>query len=268
MPTIPAAGVPLREVFQANSADTAATPVITLGTLATSIGCSVTTLVPLAEAGFLRLKSAPPLTSQSYVEVVPEAAVVWLRSWIQPVQAKPLFSAADLADLLEVTTAEVVKVAAQHAIPTAWEPGLGGFTFSVFAARQLILAVVQSRQVAVEAPRWDRQAMLWLLLEGDPEAAFRQVPLTYSEAIEKEITRTLSLEGPARSLRAAALIERFEDARRLLAAAAASHGSQTSSQPASQPGHDVPADEHASAKFARLFSQLRPVPAPSGRARP
>lgn len=248
-------------------------PVISLGTLATSLGCTVARLLPLAEHGLLRLHSAPPLSSQSFVEALGEPALLWLRGWLQPAQAKPLLSQQDMAALLEVSVADVAALAAQHNVPAVWEPALGGLVFSVWAARQLLLAAVQGRPEA--GPRWDRAALVAMLLEGDPEAMLRPASMTYSEAIDAEIARVAALPEPSRGLRAAALLEQFEDARRVCdsartqtaaTAAAASAVAQASVATSPSGSFELPACEHAPERFARQFARLRHVSRPSARS--
>lgn len=246
-------------------------PLISLATLATSLGCGLAALLPLAEHGLLRMHSVPPLSGASLVEPVPEAALLWLRGWLLPAQAKPLLSAGDLAALLEVTPATVASLAAEHDVPVTWDRALGGIVLSVWAARKLVLAMLGGAGAGAaasdEAARFDRQALLGWLLAGDPEAILAQPPLSYSAALEKEIERVAGLTEPTRSMRAAALVQQFDEARRVFEAGQA--GRVPASSPGSRPcvplDPDVPADEHAAVRFGRRFSRLRLSPARAAR---
>lgn len=293
----------LRELFEApqpqpgQTALLASPPSITLGTLALSLGCSVDQLLPLAEAGYLRVLSEnglasspaagqPNLTSQTYVETISEPALLWLRTWLQPAQAKPLLSAADLADLLGLTPREVPMLAAQYNVPATFDPAFGGLVFSVWAARQLVMKVTCGRN-GIAGERWDRQALLWMLLEGNPDTVLRPVPLTYSEALDREIERVAGLPEPARGIRASALLQQFEEARRVFeagragragrgrkASKQAGQAGQPTNQPIAQtsseqpqPGPGVPADEPASELFSPRFEQLKRALGSSSRTR-
>lgn len=232
------------------------TSVISLGTLARSLNCLVASLIPLAEHGWLKLTTPPPtpITSQSFVEVVPEAAVVWLKSWLQPAQAKPLWSARDLAALIDCTPRDIEKAAAATGIPVVFEPALGGLVFSCWAARQVVQQVVTGRADRPQAARFDRAAMLWMILQEDPDRVLEPPPVSYSTALDTEIERVATLPEPERGLRAASLVQQFEDARRVVEA------SRSSAQPGAQSSaHDASISGPGSGRFSLQFEQLRRV---------
>lgn len=183
---------------------------ISLGTLAISLGVTVSQLAPLVREGYLRKRDDQNLiTSKTQIDAVPEAALAWMRTWFLPAAAKPLFSVENLADLLNCPVREVLPAAAQHDVPVHRDPALG-FCFSIWAARQLLLRSVRARD---HATRFDRQALLWRVLEKDPEKA--AAPPLYSEELEKELARVAKLEEPARGIRAMELAEVMRDAKLL-----------------------------------------------------
>lgn len=165
------------------------------------------------------------ITSSTVLDAPPEAAVVWMRNWFLPCQAKPLFSVENVAELLGVQIREVLPAAAAHDVPVHRDPALG-FCFSIWATRQLLLRSVRARD---HATRFDRQAILWRLLEQDPEKAAQ--PPVFQEAWEKELARVAKLPEPTRGLRTVELMEALHDAEML-----------ASSVPAAIPGA-VPASE-------------------------
>jgi hypothetical protein len=201
----------LKEIFRSSDEPKLATA----GTLAGSLSLTIEQLEPFVDAGYIKARSSPPLTTQSWIEIPPEAALTWMRSWFQPPQAKPLLSAADMSALLEIEQGEVVKLAARHSIPVTRDPILG-WLFSVWGAQKLITCMLRGRP-SNYSPRFDRQAMLWWLLQDDPERV-ATVP-SYNEELEQEIQRVSRLKEPTKTLRAQAIIAQFREAREIAEAA-------------------------------------------------
>lgn len=172
-------------------------------------------LVPLAQQGYLRLVNPAQqrISSDTLVESPPAAAILWLRSWFQPVHAKPLFSREDVGALLEVSAPEVLALAASYGIPVTFDEALG-WLLSTFAARQLVLKVLSAR-AGTGMQRMDRQALLWFLLEDDPKRAL--APPTYNEATERALAAAAEMNEPARSVRTQELLDAMHDAERLAA---------------------------------------------------
>lgn len=208
---MPRKSLVLRDIFVVDT-----TTLITLGSLAKSLNATQAQLEPLARSGFLHLESRPPITSDSQVGMPPPAAIQWMRHWFQPAQAKPLFSIEDVADLLEVRPKDVMKLAAQHDIPLVHEEGLGGlgWALSMWATRQLVRMGLSHRVGRggglQSAPRFDRAAILWALMQGDP--AMAATPPPFSEVWEQELARVAALPAEARGMRAAELWKSLQDA--------------------------------------------------------
>ena len=154
-------------------------------------------------------------TSQTFVHAPPQPALLWLQQWFQPARAKLLFSRADVAELTDLTEKAVTKLAAVCRIPVSYEPALGGLVFSAWAVKRLLMAEASGGVAAVEtdSQRFDRQALLWMLLERDPKRAL--APPSFDEALEQELSRVAALPEPARTLRSMALWEQWQDARLL-----------------------------------------------------
>lgn len=203
---------------------------VTLGGLAVALNVTVERLEPLVHGGWLRARSAGKLTSHSWIDAPTEAAMAWLRQWFQPVLEKPMFSRQDMAELLGVSIKEVLTVAAAHNVPVIYDPGLGHM-FSVWAARNLLQKVLSGGRE--DSCRFDRQAILWNLLEGDPQRCGRMPK--FDEQLEMEIDRVAHLEEPIRTTRSMALIGQFRDAKVIIdRGASLSSGQSQPAGPASE----------------------------------
>jgi hypothetical protein len=194
----------LRDIF----VDDSPRPAITLGQLAKSLNVSTERLLPLVRDGFIKAQSSSPWSSQSLVESPPEAALTWLRQWFMPVTAKPMFSLVDMADLLGVRPPrQVLVIAAAHNIPVTYDSTLGHM-FSIWAAKSLLTKTLESKPSA-DSKRWDRQALLWKILEGDPARIAE--PPTFKRKLEEEIERVAGLPEGERVVRVRSLIQAFRD---------------------------------------------------------
>lgn len=206
------AAVSVSELFDRETAiDGLPAPEITLGALAVSLNVPTMRLRPLAEHGYLTITKPSSLLSGIVVLMPPQRAVRWLRQWFQPARAKTLFSAADIADLLNLPQREVVKLAARFDLPTSYEAALGGLLWSTWSVKRMLAAVSGQAVPAALGMRFDRQAMLHAVLETDPARALR--PPTYSDALEAEIARVAALPPTERALRSAALWGQWLDAK-------------------------------------------------------
>lgn len=187
MPTIPL----LRDILPGPERR----PPMSLALLAKELNVPVSRLMPLVEMGYLRA-----IDSQTVESPLP-AGLLWLRGWFQPPQAKPLFSAKDIATLLGIEEEAVPALAAAYDVPVGHDPALG-VTFSVWAARRLIMGVLGT------GVRFDRQAMLHFLI-GDPAKACPR----FEQSLENEIQRVAELPEPARSIRRENLLAHWKDAK-------------------------------------------------------
>jgi hypothetical protein len=166
---------------------------ISLATLATSLNVLVARLLPLVGT-HLQQASPSAVTSATLVHTPSPAALIWMRQWFMPAHEKLLFSREDLAGLLDVPAKEVLRLAAEHAIPTVYDDGFG-WMFSAWAARTLLVKSLAGR-AEMQTQRFDKIALLWFLLEKDPNSMPR-----FTERFEEELGRISELEEPARSLR-------------------------------------------------------------------
>ena len=218
--------VSLTELFQPDGSEPAvAASLITLGTLALSLNVPVSRLVPLVVEGYLHSPASnvtvadPPPNSYTYVETPSQAALLWLRQWFQPARAKLLFSRADVAEILELSERGVVALAAHCRVPVSYDPALDGLVFSVWAVKRLLMAQASGGVEALRdnGQRFDRQALLWMLLERDPKRMLD--PPDFDDALEDELARAAKLPEPSRTARAVALWDQWQDARLLAEAA-------------------------------------------------
>lgn len=186
--------------------------------MALSLNVPVARLVPLVEQGWLvntANLNGGPVTSQTFVQSPPQPALLWLRQWFQPARAKLLFSRADVAELTGLTEKAVTKLAAICRVPVSYDPALGGLVFSAWAVKRLLMAEASGGVAAVEtgSQRFDRQALLWMLLEKDPKHAL--APPSFDETLERELTRAANLPESARTMRATSLWEQWQDVKLL-----------------------------------------------------
>lgn len=201
----------LSQIFEPPNAGDA--PAMTMGNLAVALNVPLSRLEPLALHGWIKLRSAGPITSKSLITSPTEAAISWLRQWFQPVFAKPMFSRLDVAQLLDIDAKDVLELAAAHDVPVIYDPAMGHM-FSVWATRNLLKKVLSGGRE--DSIRFDRIAMLWHLMEGDPQRV-AEIP-RFDEKLEQEIARVAQLAEPMRSTRSMALVSQFQDARAVLGA--------------------------------------------------
>lgn len=130
-----------------------------------------------------------------------------------PARSRPLFSLVEVAELMSLPARKVITLAAQHDIPITFDEALGGHLFSMWATKRMLM--IQSGKTGVDSAnsRFDRQALLWRIMEGDPQRAVR-LP-KFSEQLEEEIARVAAMEEPMRGIRLRKLMDQFRDARRL-----------------------------------------------------
>jgi hypothetical protein len=206
------AAVSVSELFDPDTAiDGLPAPEITLGALAVSLNVPTVRLRPLAEHGYLTITKPSSVLGGIVVRTPPQRAVRWLRQWFMPARAKTLFSAADISELLNLPQREVVKLAARFDLPTTFDPALGGLLWSTYAVRMMLRAISGMPAEERIAPRFDRQALLHVLLETDLVKQLR--PPTFVRALEDEISRVATLPLPERAIRSAALWGQWLDAK-------------------------------------------------------
>lgn len=218
----------LSDLFERTTAAADQPTPITLGNLAVGLNVPVARLAPLVREGYLRLVQQSPhpaleprLDSSSYIESPPQRALLWLRQWFQPARGKQLFSLADMAELLMATDKEVVWLAARAGIPVNYEAALGGLVFSAWSAKKLLREQASTTKAKgggrVSKPsavrRFDRQALLHMLLEADPRRALQ--PPDFDDLLEEEIERVAGLPAEQRRRRALALWEQWQDAKKV-----------------------------------------------------
>lgn len=220
----------LRDILlqQNGQLDPAPLPPITLGMLAKELNVPIVRISMLVEGGWLHRAAGheqDPLTSSLLLRCPPPTALSWLRQFFLPPQAKPLFTAGDILGLLEeagvgegVEMEDVARLAAGYGIPCQYDPALGGDTgllLSWQSARKLVLEVLAGgRRGEWEGRRYDRQAVLWFLLQQDPAQALH--PPSFIEQLEEEVARVANLPEPQRTIRAEMLLEQWKDAREVV----------------------------------------------------
>lgn len=206
------AGVGEKESATTTTTPAATSPVITLATLAQSLNVPVSRLLPLARENYLKLQSSGEPAPNSYVEVPPAAALQWLRQFLQPAQAKPLFTLEDVADLLGLSEQDTKEAAASYDIPVTLDSALG-LLFSMWAVRELARVLTAAGVDHAQSQRFDRQALVHFLLGDAVQNQVTVTPPTFEHALEIELERVAALPEPQRSTRAAALWQQWRDAR-------------------------------------------------------
>lgn len=197
-------------------------PTITLSALALSLNVPVSRLIPLAEHRYLRVRSEGEFSGSTYVDALPEPALRWMRQWFMPARAKLLFSMGDVVELMKLPSRRILAIAAANDVPVVYDEALGGHVFSAWSVKRLMTIRVlpttrgKSATGQPDGERFDRQALLWRIMEGDPQRAGK-LP-NFDEALEEEIERVSKLEEPMRGLRTRKLMDAFRQARLVAAA--------------------------------------------------
>ena len=126
---------------------------------------------------------------------------------------RPLFTRAEVAELLEVPVLDVLKLAAAYDI--GWVQSTTGIgpQFSARAVKQMIRATLTMHNNNGESglARFDRAALVWYMLEDQPNRS--TAPPVYKQRFEQELTRVAKLDEPARTLRIAELQAAWKDAK-------------------------------------------------------
>ncbi len=126
---------------------------------------------------------------------------------------RPLFTRAEVAELLDVPVLDVLKLAAAYNVGwVATGKNAAGPQFSARAVKQLLRATLATRESAADGTlaRFDRAALVWYLLNGMPGRTAE--PPRYRRRFEQELARVAKLAEPARSLRIAELQSAWKDA--------------------------------------------------------
>ena len=176
-------------------------PPISISLLAKELNVPQERILPLIQHGYLKC------IDETTVEAPSKEGLLWLRQWFQPAQAKPLFSARDIAELLKISEQSVPSVLAAHDIPAIHDPALG-LCVSTFGARRLLMECMST------GTRFDRIALIHFLLNGDNPCP------PFNEALEKEVERINKLPEPTRSIRKDAILGAWKDATALVGAEA------------------------------------------------
>lgn len=270
----------LRDILQQQGGelDLPTRPPITLAMLAKELNVIVGRLVPLVEFGWLALvdgQIAASISPSILIQCPSPAAITWLRQFFLPPQAKPIFTIEDVQGLLaeagvDLPLDDIARLVTDYGIPCQFDPGLGGksgrgLLLSWQSARKLVLEVLTGgRRQEWNQVRYDRQAMLWFLLQRDPSLASR--PPDFQEKLEEEISRIANLPEPQRSIRAATLLEQWEDAKAVANSLTTSPSPSTTSSPLLSPSSaspvetshtSVPTSPSSLASLERSFFALR-----------
>lgn len=126
---------------------------------------------------------------------------------------RPLFTRAEVAELLGCSLLDVLKLAAAYNIGWVQSSTGTGPQFSARAVKQLIRATLATRDSTTgpALTRFDRAALVWYMLDGVPARAAK--PPDYRVRFEQELARVARLEEPARSVRIAELQSAWQDAK-------------------------------------------------------
>lgn len=150
----------------------------------------------------------------------PPAAVTLPRG---DARERPLFTRAEVAELLAIPVTAVLKLAAAYNIGWVQTSTGTGPQFSAKAVKQMIRAslatgatttpraTANANEPDPTLSRFDRAALTWFMLEGQPTRA-ATIP-AYRQRFEQELARVAKLAEPARSIRIAELQSAWKDAK-------------------------------------------------------
>lgn len=182
------------------------TEAISLEVLAGELGVAPERLKPLLDRNYLKV------VGPSYVVKPPPAAMAWLSAMMMPLPMRPFLPSQMAADLTGCSVNDLRRLCLLYNIPLQDDPVFGEL-MSVSTFHRFFESLHHFR----EPSRFDRQALLGMLMEAVPlhKRASRKMP--FSKRMEKEIIRISRLKEPERMERALALWESISDAKTLVA---------------------------------------------------
>lgn len=181
---------------------------ITVAKLASELEVEVERLAPLIAHGYLRIMDAGKSLAETVVARPPAAAMDWLRTMFMPLELRPLITAKEITALFGITDDELRYICLTDGIPLYDDPAFGSL-LSVAGFWSLSKGLISMRSPL----RTDRQMLLLILGRiKNVKDLGRIKPLTYSERIEKEISRIAHMEEPERTMRATDFWKAFSEA--------------------------------------------------------
>jgi len=180
---------------------------ISLPELAKELRVRPERLKPLFEHGYLR-------TGEGFTVIKPPpAAMSWLRTMFTPIMMRPFLPTQMAADLIGCAIKDLRSLCLLYNIPLH-QDAVFGELISVNGFHKFFEALHHFR----EPSRFDRQALLGMLLTARPD--YRRAPkaLRFSRRLDREIARIAKLKEPDRTERALALWESISDAKTVAAA--------------------------------------------------
>lgn len=186
------------------------TETISLSDLAAELAVEPERLKPLLDHDYLTV-SGP-----AHVLKPPPAAMVWLRTMFTPIPMRPFLPSQMAADLTGCHLADLRRLCLLYNIPLQDDPVFGEL-MSVSAFHRFFESLHHFR----EPSRFDRMALLGMLMQAVPEYLRAPKTMPFSKRLEKEIIRISRLKEPERTERAMDLWEAYSDAKTVASSIAA-----------------------------------------------
>lgn len=137
----------------------------------------------------------------------PDAVIDWLKNGFLPIGTRPFIRLKEVTQLAECDQVDVLAICSSAGVTIFMDP-LFGQLLSIEGLQKFIKALHNNRN----PNRFDRGAFLQFL-RGHSKSRPRVHPVPYSQKLEQEIQRVAQMAEPERTLRAAALISAYRDAK-------------------------------------------------------
>lgn len=191
------------------------TETISLEDLASELEVSPERLKPLIDHEYLKV------TGPSAVLKPPPPAMAWLRAMMMPLPLRPFLPSQMAADLTGCAIKDLRSLCILYNIPLQADPVFGEL-MSVSAFHRFFESLHHFR----EPSRFDRQALLGMLMAAVPEQKRAVKKLTFIRRLEKEISRISRLKEPERTERALDMWEAYSEAKTVATSIALAEGQE------------------------------------------
>lgn len=184
-------------------------PVIKVSELARKLQTSHARIHALIRAGYLR-KYGRTTKWFGYQLLYPPSpsTFAWIKAGFAPLNERPIVKVKEAAQMAQCSVEELRRLCFSHNIPIHADLAFGELLTVDDIAR-----LTEALYISRDPQRFDRGAFLHFLRGVRSVKKVRVKPLPYSDKIENEIKRIARMGEPQRTIRAAAFIEAYRDAK-------------------------------------------------------
>ena len=179
---------------------------ISVKQLAGELGILPSRVQPLIDHGYLRVMAAGYSADTTIVARPLPAALAWLKSLFAPLRMRPMLPVEDVAEMLNLTPAELRSFVVHYNIPL-WDDPVFGELMTINGLRAVQRGIYAERR----STRYDRQTLLEFLCKQSG-ITWNLTNFSYSMQLDTEIRRICKMPEPGRTVRAVALWTAWRDA--------------------------------------------------------